>query len=235
MQKKYCSETGKAMHVRHYSKPEMYNAVQDLSRHMHKAMQDHFKAMLRILKYSLDTDEQGLVLEPNRKWDGSQSHKFVISGCLDLDYAKEPKDRCSVSGHMVFLEGAPAMFKSSTERTVSLSTTTKAETYVGVTCVQDMFYMKNILESLELKVKLPMVLEMDNQGAVYLASNCLIGGRTRHIDFRSVILKELKEASVLVIKWIAGAVNEADIFTKNLDGPTFQRYTRVFTGGTEYD
>jgi hypothetical protein len=82
---------------------------------------------------------------------------------------------------MVFLEGVPAMFKSSTERTVSLSTT-KAETYEGVTCVQDMFYMKNVLESLGLKVKLSMVLEMDNQGAVYLAINWSIGGRTIHID-----------------------------------------------------
>ncbi len=42
-----------------------------------------------------------------------------------------------------------------------------------------------------------------------------------------MFLRELKEASVLVIKWIAGAVNEADIFTKNLDGPTFQQYTRI--------
>jgi hypothetical protein len=48
-----------------------------------------------------------------------------------------------------------------------------------------------------------------------------------------LFLREPKEADVLVIKWIAGAVNEADIFTKNLDGPTFQQYTRVFTGGTE--
>jgi hypothetical protein len=48
-----------------------------------------------------------------------------------------------------------------------------------------------------------------------------------------VFLRELKVAGVLVIKWIADAVNEADIFTKNLDGPAFQRYTRVFTGGTE--
>jgi hypothetical protein len=124
------------------------------------------------------------------------------------------------------------MFKSSTERTVSLSTT-KAETYVCVTCVQDMLYMKNVLESLGLQVKLPMVLEMDNQGAVYLDNNWSIGGRTRHIDVRSVFLRELKEASVLVIKWIAGSVNEAEIFTKNLDGPTFQQYTRVFTGGIE--
>jgi hypothetical protein len=154
-----------------------------------------------------------------------------MSVSLDSDYAKEPKDRCSVSGHVVYLEGVPAMFKSSTERTVSLSTT-KAETYIGVTCVQDMLYMKNVLESLKLKVNLPMVLEMDNQGAVYLANNQSIGGRTRNIDIRSVFLRE-KKAGVLLIKWISGAINEADIFTKNLDGPTFQQYTRVFTGGTE--
>ncbi len=60
--------------------------------------------------------------------------------------------------------------------------------------------MKNILESLGLKVKLPMILEMDNQGAVYLANNWSSGGRTRHIDVQSVFLRELKEASVLVIK-----------------------------------
>ncbi len=125
---------------------------------------------------------------------------------MNSDYAKEPKDRHSVSGHMMYLEGVPAMFKSSTERTVSLSTT-KAETYTGVTCVQDMLYMKNLLESLGLKVKLPIVPEMDNQGAVYLANNWSIGGRTRHIDVQSVFLRELKEACVLVIKWIAGTVN----------------------------
>ncbi len=113
------------------------------------------------------------------------------------------------------------MFKSSTESTVSLSTT-KGETYAGVTCVQDMLYMKNVLELLGLRVKLPMVLEMDNQGAVYLANNWSIGGMTRPIDVQSVFLRELKKAGVLVIKWIAGAVNEADIFTKNSDGPAFQ-------------
>jgi hypothetical protein len=149
-----------------------------------------------------------------------------------LDYAKKPNNRCSVLGQVVYLEGAPTMFKSSTERTVPLSTT-EAETYAGVTCMQDMLYMKNILESLGLRIKLPTVLEIDNQGAVYLANNWSIGGRTRHIDVKSVFLRELKEAGVLVIKWIAGAVNEAYIFTKNLDGPAFQQYTRVFTGGTE--
>ncbi len=103
MLRKICSGTRNAMHAMQYSKPETYNAVQDLSCHMDEATQDHFKTMLRILKNSLSMVEQGLVLKPNRKWDSSQSHKFVISGRLDTDYAKEPKDRCSVSGHVVYL------------------------------------------------------------------------------------------------------------------------------------
>ncbi len=62
MQKKYCSGTGKAMHAMQYSKPKTYNAVRDLSCHM-----DHSKAMLHVLKYSLDSVDQGLVIKPNRK------------------------------------------------------------------------------------------------------------------------------------------------------------------------
>jgi hypothetical protein len=42
----------------------------------------------------------------------------------------------------------------------------------------------NVLESMGLNVKLPMALEIDNKGAVDLANNWSIGGRTRHVDAR---------------------------------------------------
>jgi hypothetical protein len=64
MQTKYPSGTGKAMHEMQYSKPV-------LSPHMHTATQDHYKAMLSVLKYSVDMAELGLIIKPNRKWDGS--------------------------------------------------------------------------------------------------------------------------------------------------------------------
>jgi hypothetical protein len=67
MQTKYHSWTGKAMYAIQYSKPEMYNAVQDLLRHMHEAMKDHYKVMLCLLKYSVDIADQGLVLKSNRE------------------------------------------------------------------------------------------------------------------------------------------------------------------------
>jgi hypothetical protein len=75
MQEKYCSGTGKAICEMQYLKPEMYNAVQDLSQYMHEATKDHYKAMLHVLKYSVNTVNQGPVLKPNKEWYCSQNHE----------------------------------------------------------------------------------------------------------------------------------------------------------------
>jgi hypothetical protein len=74
-----------------------------------------------------------------------------------------------------------------------------------------------------LKVKLPILLQMDNKGTVDLAHNCSIGGCTRHVDMQQCILRELKESKVMDIKWIKGSEDNADVFTKNLDGPAFKK------------
>jgi hypothetical protein len=75
----------------------------------------------------------------------------------------------------MYLEGAPVMFKSSTQKSVALSVC-KAEQTSGVLCAQDMLYTKHVLELMGLKVKLPMVLEMDNKGTVNLVNNWSVGG-----------------------------------------------------------
>ena len=70
---------------------DTYNAVRDFARHMTKATQVHYDAMLRVMKYVDDTSDRGLVLNPTRKWDGNKEHKFIISvsGRSDSDYAKD--------------------------------------------------------------------------------------------------------------------------------------------------
>ena len=104
-----------------YSRPDTYNAVRDLARHMTKATQVHYDAMLRMMKYANDTSDRGLVLNPTRKWDGNKEHEFIISGRSDSNYAKDTQTRKSISGYRVLLEGAPVMFKSSTQKFVALS------------------------------------------------------------------------------------------------------------------
>ena len=47
-----------------------------------------------------------------------------------------------------------------------------------------MLYIKKVLESIGLKVELPMMLYVDNKGAKDLMNNWSVGGRTRHVDVR---------------------------------------------------
>ena len=81
-------------------------------------------------------------------------------GKTDSDYAK-CLDKRSVTEIVVYLNGVPVIFKSSTQKMVSLSTT-KAELNSAILDVQDALFVENILKSLRLKVKLPMLANIDN-------------------------------------------------------------------------
>ena len=79
-------------------------------------------------------------------------------------------------------------------------------------------------------MKLPMILWMDNKGGVDIFNNWSIAGNTRAISVRFAYIRELKEAGVLQIKWIEGERNSADLYTKNLDGPTFRKHSAKLNG-----
>ncbi len=130
---------------------------------------------------------------------------------------------------MVYLDDAPVMHQSATQKTVALLVC-KAEMNSVVLCAQDMIYTKHVLELLGLQVETPMVLQMNNKGAVNLINSFSIGGHTRHMDVQQCFLRELKEAKIMVVTWIPGTENEADMFTKNLDGHAFKRFAELLLG-----
>ena len=53
---------------------------------------------------------------------------------------------------------------------------TEVEVVAGVECAQQMLFEKNVIKSMGLKVKLPMILWMDNEGMVDLFNNWSITG-----------------------------------------------------------
>jgi hypothetical protein len=92
-----------------------------------------------------------------------------------------------------------------------------------------------MLESIGLKVKKPMILEIDNKGAIDLAHNWSVGGHMRHDSIQqNFFLCELQEEEIVTVKWIPTNVNSADLFTKNLPGPAFEKHIAVYCGTDEY-
>ena len=51
-----------------------------------------------------------------------------------------------------------------------------------------------------------------------------------HVGTKQVFLGELKEDGVILVRWISTNKNEADLFTKNLDGPIFAKFVKAFVG-----
>jgi hypothetical protein len=97
-----------------------------------------------------------------------------------------------------------------------------------------MLFAMMVLESMGLTVKKPMVLEVDNKGAIDWVNSWSVGGRMRHIDVRHAFLRDLQEDGILVVRWIAGPENSSDLLTKNLPGPLFEKHASVFCGVDEY-
>ena len=230
---KFRSGTAICLFMTQWSRPEIFNATRGCARQMSAPRSEHMKGLLHLIKYVVTTKNRGLVLKPNRIWNGDKDFKFKISGRSDSDYAANTDDRRSVSGGRTFLESAPVIHRSATQKFVTLSVT-EAESAAGVMVAQDMLYTYRMLTSMGLQVEMPMVLEMDNKGAVDLANNWSVGGRTRHVDVRNYFLRELKDEGVLSIKHVSGEDNEADIFTKNTSGPVFEKHIRKFVGDDEY-
>jgi len=97
-----------------------------------------------------------------------------------------------------------------------------------------MLFTKRILNSMGLKVELPMTLYLDNKGAVDLVNNWSIGGRTRHVEVKQHFLRDMKERGMVLTQWQSGDLMSSDLLTKNNAGPIFERHTETYCGRDEY-
>jgi hypothetical protein len=229
----YRSGVGKLMHLRRWSRPEMANSVRDLSRFNTNSSEEHMTALHRAMRYATTTPKRGVTLAPNGEWSGDPAYEFHITGMADASYKPYEDTAASVGGHAVFLNNAPITEKSKIQQATTLSVT-EAELTSGTECAQDMLFAMRVLESIGLKVKKPMLLRIDNKGAVDYANNWSTGGRMRHAVIRLSFLRELKEAGIIVVDWCRSEDMPADLFTKNLPAPLFKRHTKVFCGDDDY-
>jgi hypothetical protein len=68
-----------------------------------------------------------------------------------------------------------------------------------------MLFVRQIIKSMGLKVKLPMILNVHNQEVCKLVKNQSIRGWTQHVATKAMFLRELKEWGLVVEKYLAGS------------------------------
>jgi hypothetical protein len=196
------------------------------------ATKAHKKAMRWVMAYCVDTKEKGVIIKPKGKWKEHPENDnfFEIVGILDSDYAKDCKTCQSVTGFVVFLNGALVAARSKMQECVTLSVT-EAELVAATIWVQDMIYVKNVLSLIGLDVKLPMRVMVGNRGTKDIVNNWRVGGRTRHVEVHFHFLRELKDKGEIDVKWMSLEMNCADFLTKKLPAVSYVRHADTLCEG----
>ena len=94
--------------------------------------------------------------------------------------------------------------------------------------VTEIIFIKNTLEFLGIKVELPIVVHVDNIGAIYLADNATSSNRTKHIDTRYHYTRDYVEDGIIKVKFVKSENNDADTFTKNTKSEDFMKHTAKY-------
>ena len=223
-QTKYRSGVGMLLYLVKHSRPDISNAVRELTKVLDGATNAHWKSLIRTIKFVLDTRLYALRLSPFTR-NGS----LFLHGYSDSEFAGDRETRKSVYGFITFLCGAPISWKSKACHSVTLSST-EAEYYAGSETAKEMMFIESILETLGEgnKLHLPMLLRMDNTGAIYLSNNQAVGSRTKHIDIRTHYVRNLINEEIIKTLFVKSEDNAADIFTKNVTEFLFIKHTSSY-------
>ena len=222
----YRSGTGMLLYLVKYSRPDIANPVRELSKVLDGATPAAFKEMLRIIKYVIDTKDLALKIEPDT---GGDTEIWRVLAFSDSDYASDPESRVSVSGWVIYFCGVLVAWQSKSQKSVTLSSS-EAE-YVALSEVaKNIKFIYMILESMGIKVELPIIVRVDNNGAIFMSENLAVSQRTKHVDIRYKFVNEFVEDGFLRIIFVRSEDNDADMFTKNLKGELHEKHSKKMIG-----
>ena len=227
LQKRFRSGVGMLLYLTKYSRPDLCNVVRELSKCMDGASMGTYLELLRVIKFVLDTKNFCLKIQP--KFDDSSWNLKVF---CDSDWAGDPETRISVTGFIIYLQGAPVCWRSKAQKGVTLSSS-EAE-YVAISdAVKEIKFLYFLLQNLGIALDLPIVVKTDNIGALFMSQNSSTGVRTRHVDTRYHFIRENIEDGIIKMEFVKSLDNDSDIFTKNVNHESYEKHAKKFLQNKE--
>jgi len=174
----------------------------------------HWTALRRIFRYLGGTKALGL------EYRGG-----YCGGYTDADWGSG-EDRRSIAGYVFMINGAAISWASKKQGSVALSST-EAE-YMSLTQgIKEALWLGELLSDLgapRYKTEIRQV-QCDNQGAIALTRNPQYHARTKHIDIQYHFVRQHVESGLIQLTYCPTHDMVADIFTKPLPRPQFEKHT----------
>ena len=221
---RYMEIVGTVLYATISTRIDIAHAVQRLTRHMQAPTKRNMTAAERVLRYLAGTQSMKLSFGRHRESTAEQDRdKVAVSAFADADWANEKTDRKSITGWIAMIDGDVVSWASKKQRTVAQSTC-EAELYAEAAAINEVIWLRGLLNELGMTVESKSVVYGDNQSTIAISKNGVKSERTKHVDVKYHFVTETIESEAVELKWVESAMQQADILTKPLARPLFEKF-----------
>lgn len=216
----YRSLIGCLAYIANRTRPDISYAVNLLSQFQENPGVIHWNAALKLLGYLKYTRDFELNL--------ANIQNLNISCYCDADYASNRDDRVSIGGLILYVSGAPILWRTTKQKCVSLSSM-EAE-FISVTeASKEVIWVSRILNECHDKIIFSRddttdIIFCDNISAINFCKSPIENARTKHIHVRYHFVRSLIYEEKFQIKYISTKKNPADYFTKPQTKERFKQF-----------
>ena len=201
------------------TQPDISFPVSVVSQFLQSPCDNHWDAVIRILRYIKGTLGQGMLYE-------NRGHTQIV-GYIDVDWAGSPLDRRFISGYCVFIGGNLISWKSKKQDVVARSSA-EAEYQVMALATCELIWLRQLLQKLRFGKDEQIKLAYDNQTALHIASNPVFHEKTKHIEVNCHFIREKIASKCVATSFVNSNDQLANIFTKSLRGPRIKYICNKF-------
>ncbi|KAL0322322.1 UNVERIFIED_CONTAM: Retrovirus-related Pol polyprotein from transposon TNT 1-94 [Sesamum calycinum] len=184
------------------------NKINKLSRFTNNPSKDHWKGLIRILRYLKYTSNYGLHYT---------RYPVVLEGYSDANWISDSKNTKPTSGYVFTIGGGAVSWKSSKQTCIARSTM-ESEFIALDKAREETEWLHNFLEDIPCWTKpVPAIMvHCDSQSAIGRAQSSMYNGKSRHIRRRHNTIRQLISSGIISIDYINSKDNLADPLTKGL-------------------
>ncbi|CAE7679056.1 RE2 [Symbiodinium sp. CCMP2592] len=200
---------------------ECQGAIRALSSYMTSPTRNAQIALRQLLKYLLEGQHHGLLLDRkhccggvSREIPSTSQGVLCLESFSDANWASSKGSRKSVSSGMVFVGGCLLYSSSRTQRVIALSSG-EAELLAATSTLCDALFVRQLLAFIA-DVDPPQVHHfLDATAAKSIMERSGVG-RVRHLSVRVLWSQQLVAEQVIALHKVGTSVNVADLNTKGL-------------------
>ena len=187
----------------------------------------------RVIRYLTSSSRHGIVY----RCDNPGMHNIGDSGVSafsDANWAGCADSARSTSGVCLMCANGVFEYYSRMQRSVSLSST-ESECIALASCTVEVEFFKSMAAELGFTdTTTPWPTHVDNKSSIFAAHNDGVR-RTRHINVKFAKVREAVSENMITIKHVPGGNSAnseqvADIFTKNCNGPIWDKFAHIISG-----